>query len=84
MDFFTTSDADAPKLWNAVARLLNRSWFYRVWTYQEKALSKLATVWIGSKKMDWNRAATAISLIKNHDSMGSRAPLLPNQEYEND
>lgn len=78
VDFSSSLDVrcDA-RAWAAVARLLERSWFTRLWTYQEKALAKSATLVVGGKSMSWTNIVTVMGLITNHDNTRGRVKVLP-------
>jgi hypothetical protein len=65
------------RAWAAVERLLERAWFSRLWTYQEKALAKTATLIVGEKSISWTNINAAIGLVNNHDNSEGRTKLLP-------
>jgi hypothetical protein len=77
-DFFSRQTTRA---WEAVAKLMMRSWFHRIWTYQEKALARSAVVLVGSEEISWVQLATALQLIIANDSANGRAPVVPKGEY---
>jgi hypothetical protein len=68
------------RAWASVARLLERSWFTRLWTYQEKSLARSTTLFVGGKSMSWNHANTVMGLITNHDNIMGRTKVLPKGE----
>lgn len=41
-------------LWQAVKRLLERPWFFRMWTFQEVIMSKKCMIWCGGFYMSLN------------------------------
>lgn len=40
--------------WSAVDDLLQRPWWFRVWTHQEIVLARKATMLCGNRRLDWN------------------------------
>jgi heterokaryon incompatibility protein (HET) len=65
------------RAWAAVERLLERAWFTRLWTYQEKALARSATLLVGGKSISWVNLTATMGLVSNHDNTEGRAKLLP-------
>ena len=66
--------------WAAVARLLGREWFSRLWTYQEKALARSATLLVGGKSIAWTDCNTVMGIITNHDNTTGKTKVLPKGE----
>lgn len=53
---------DSPE-WKAVERFLQRSWFSRMWTYQEVVLSRICIVRCGSYSMTWSDLSDSCKAI---------------------
>jgi len=68
------------RAWASVARLMERSWFSRLWTYQEKALARSVTLLVGGKTMSWANCTTVMGLITNHDNTTGKTKVLPKGE----
>ncbi|KAF2192135.1 hypothetical protein K469DRAFT_716630 [Zopfia rhizophila CBS 207.26] len=70
--------------WLALGRLLSRSWFGRVWTWQEKELARNATILIGDTIIPWAELRFAMLVIMVHDlseSRGTPHQVMPGQQY---
>jgi hypothetical protein len=68
------------RAWAAVARLLGREWFSRLWTYQEKALARSATLLVGGLTMAWEDCNTVMGIITNYDNTTGKTKVLPKGE----
>ena len=68
------------RAWAAVARLLGREWFSRLWTYQEKALARSATLLVGGLTMAWEDCNTVMGIITNYDNTSRKTKVLPKGE----
>jgi hypothetical protein len=55
IDFFSLTVRCDQRAWDSVARLLTRSWFWRVWTFQ----AEVSTVLVGTKSISWVHLSTA-------------------------
>lgn len=82
-DFFSLPVRCDQRAWDSVAWLLMRSWFWRVWTYQERALAKACTVLVGTKSISWVHLNAATMGIGIHDSLSDKPQVLPRGEYAN-
>ncbi|PMD19522.1 HET-domain-containing protein [Hyaloscypha hepaticicola] len=51
------------KAWKALERLLNRTYWTRIWIGQEFVLGKSMTIHCGSKSIDWSAFQSALSRI---------------------
>ena len=58
--------------WIALDQFLSQSWFRRVWTIQEAAVSKGAIVACGQYRMDWDSLCYACSFAKQANLQGFR------------
>lgn len=56
-------DPTVVKKWQALAALMRRSWFSRRWIIQEVAFARKATVYCGTKKVNWLDVSDAITLF---------------------
>jgi len=81
IDFFSLTVRCDQRAWDSVARLLTRSWFWRVWTFQEKMLAEVSTVLVGTKSISWVHLSTAMTAIMIHDNLCDKTPVLPKGEY---
>ena len=52
-------------LWQAVKRLLERPWFFRMWTFQEVIMSKKCMIWCGGFYMSLNLLRNACLGMEN-------------------
>lgn len=68
-DIEATGDESA-----AFLRLLSRPWFSRCWVLQEVALAKSATVFCGTKAIDWDvfYVGFALAIILGEGALGGR------------
>ena len=41
--------------WHALASLIRRRWFYRVWVIQEVVMASAVRVMLGTSSLDWER-----------------------------
>ncbi|OCK77574.1 HET-domain-containing protein [Lepidopterella palustris CBS 459.81] len=55
---------DAAQKWDALLELMRSRWFSRRWVIQEIALARTAVVLCGTKAVDWNDLADAVSIFK--------------------
>lgn len=72
------------RAWQALDEFLSRSWFDRVWTWQEKELARSARLFVGSKSLSWRRLRFAMLLIMAHDqgqARPERLQLMPGRQY---
>ena len=72
------------RAWQALDQLLSRSWFDRVWTWQEKELARTIRVFVGQKKLSWRRLRLAMLLVMAHDQAQARSEydqLMPGRQY---
>ena len=53
--------------WTALARLLSRPWFTRVWVLQEVAVSRQATVYCGEHELDWSAFGLAAAWLSRNN-----------------
>jgi hypothetical protein len=53
-----------------VSQLLHRPWWSRVWILQEVALSKRATVYCGSRALDWKHISELVVAIEKSHLIG--------------
>ena len=53
----------ADSVWNATTNLLNRSWFERLWVFQEVRLANTVDVLCGEQLVSWGTFRRAIRLI---------------------
>ena len=70
--------------WEFLRSLLSRTWFDRVWTWQEKELARKATVYVGDKTLPWVELWFAMLLVMGHDLSETRVTpslMMPNREY---
>ena len=70
--------------WLAVVAILSRTWFDRVWTWQEKELAQKATVIIGATFLPWAELRFSMLAVMAHDLSDSRATpfqVMPAQQY---
>ena len=58
--------------WAALINIMKRPWFSRRWVVQEIALAKQATLYCGSKSIDWKDFADAVSLFVEVESATHR------------
>ena len=40
--------------WNAIGKVFNRSWWHRLWTFQEAALARNISIFCGSQEIVWD------------------------------
>ncbi|KIW65948.1 hypothetical protein PV04_08161 [Phialophora macrospora] len=72
------------RAWLALERLLARSWFDRVWTWQEKELARRVRLFIGSQYLSWRKLRLAMLLVMVHDQGRARSEtdmLMPGRQY---
>ena len=81
-NFFSFRIRSDKEVWDAVAGLFERSWFWRVWTIQEKMLAKSATVFVGAKSISWARLLQATMIIVQHEARPGKQQVMPNGEYQ--
>ncbi|KAF4631965.1 hypothetical protein G7Y89_g6164 [Cudoniella acicularis] len=66
---------DSP-LWNAVVRIFNASWFWRMWVVQEVVLARSATLIWGKGEISWRIIGLAASIIRtNSHYLGRRSSM---------
>ncbi|KAF4621715.1 hypothetical protein G7Y89_g14490 [Cudoniella acicularis] len=53
--------------WIALAALMRRGWFTRQWCVQEIAFAKTATLYVGSKIIEWQDFADAVMLLNERN-----------------
>ena len=58
--------------WAALINIMKRPWFSRRWVIQEIALAKQATLYCGSKSINWKDFADAVSLFVEVESATHR------------
>jgi hypothetical protein len=63
--------------WTALAALISRSWFKRVWVVQEIALARRATIHCGSSSAHWAELETGVSLLKKRSDIYPETVRLP-------
>jgi hypothetical protein len=62
----TTEDESSSHLWQALMRLMSRSWWRRVWVIQETAVAKDVQFLCGERQIAWpNLAWTLYSLVED-------------------
>ncbi|KAI4866753.1 heterokaryon incompatibility protein-domain-containing protein [Hypoxylon rubiginosum] len=60
---FILDEAITDNDWDALASFFHRRWFFRVWTVQELALSRRATLRWGPVEIDWQELCDAAGII---------------------
>jgi hypothetical protein len=63
---------DGDPQWIALDQFLSQSWFRRVWTIQEAAVSKQATVACGQYRIPWNLLSNACYIAHQANFIGFR------------
>ncbi|OAK93948.1 hypothetical protein IQ06DRAFT_298698 [Phaeosphaeriaceae sp. SRC1lsM3a] len=56
--------SSAPE-WKIVRKFLQHPWFYRVWTVQEIAMARTATLFVGDWEINWEDLSTALQYMHN-------------------
>ncbi|KAK4185482.1 heterokaryon incompatibility protein-domain-containing protein [Podospora australis] len=64
---FGESSETRENTWHAIAQLLSREWFYRVWVQQEIHLAREARVYCGEVEVDWKDFSSALIVLSNND-----------------
>jgi hypothetical protein len=62
--FFNSKGNPLPAFWLPIVELFNRSWFWRLWVFQEITLARTAVARIGSAELDWRWIGRAAALLR--------------------
>ena len=73
------TSADAPE-WVAYRRLFKRSWFARLWVFQEIALSKSATIICGNYSVSWSAFVLVLNSVMLAETAAVDGKYLPTGE----